>query len=256
VARVALPTVPTGGFRVPRRRVRLLAILAVRDGAAVLPGWFGNVGPHVDGVVALDDGSTDGTCELLERQPEVVELLRVPADRPAWDEVGNYKRLVHAAIRHGADWIVTLDADHRIEREFRSRVERAIRRGRALGYSVLAFRMRELWDAPDRYRADGIWGQKRRPWIFRARADHVFDEQPLHGSKAPQQGRIRGHFPLADIEVYHLKMIRPADRVARRVRYETMDPEARYQRDVGYAYLTDENGLRLKSVPPARMWSE
>ena len=236
--------------------MRLLAVLATRNEAHRLPGWFRNVGPHVDGVVALDDGSTDGTVELLAARAEVLELLTVPPERPVWDEVGNYRRLVEAALRNGADWIVHLDADHRVEREFRSRVERVIRRGRPFGFSVYAFRMRELWDRPDRYRADGLWGQKRRAWVFRARPDHVFDERPLHASKAPQQGRVRGRFPLADLQVYHLKMLRPEDRAARRERYETMDPEARWQPELGYAYLTDEDGLRLEPVEPARAWVE
>lgn len=74
------------------RRTRLLALLALRDGMRHLPGFLRNVAPQVDGIIALDDGSSDGTPELLARHQAVIELLRVPRDQPTWDEVGNHRR--------------------------------------------------------------------------------------------------------------------------------------------------------------------
>ena len=99
----------------------------------------------------------------------MLEVLRVPGDRPAWDEVGNYRRLVEAALRHGATWAVSIDADERVERDFRRRAERVIARGRWLGLSAYAVRLRELWDAPDQYRSDGVWGRKGPARLFRLR---------------------------------------------------------------------------------------
>jgi hypothetical protein len=114
-------------------------------------------------------------------------------------------------------------------------------------------RLRELWDAPHRFRADGIWGRKVVARLFEARADHVFDERSLHGLKPPLQARLaNGWYPVADLFVYHLRMIEAADRRARRERYERADPEARYQPGLGYAYLTDESGLRLRAVRSRR----
>jgi hypothetical protein len=238
-----------------RRRVRLLALLAARDEMRFLPGLIENLGPQVDGIVALDDGSTDGTGAFLASRPEVVELLHVPPDRPTWDEPGNHRRLVEAALRHGADWLLVVDADERLERRFRERAERIIERGRRAGRTAYAVHVRELW-APDRYRVDGIWGAKLQATLFQARPDHDFDSRPLHGLKAPLQARpANGRFPVANLNVYHLRMIRPEDRLARRRRYELADPEARWQPNLGYAYLTDEAGLRLKKIPRRRSYA-
>lgn len=244
--------VPSWGLR-RRRSLRLVALLACRDEMCFLPGLMANVAPHVDGIVALDDGSSDGSAEFLAERPELLELIRRPRERPDWDEAGNYRALVEAALRQGADWAISLDADERVEREFRVRAERVIRRGEALGLSAYAVRLRDLWDSRDRYRADGLWAGKAPPRLFRLRDDHDFDDRPLHASKVPGQA---GRVPTADLLVYHLRMLTPEDRRARRERYERLDPEARWQPREGYAYLTDETGLVLRRVPRRRGFVE
>lgn len=239
-----------------RRTVRLLAVTAVRDEERFIPGLLRNLAPQVDGIVALDDGSSDGSLRLLEACPQVLQVLRNRPDRPGWDEPGDFRRLVAAALGHGAEWLIAVDADERLERDFRVRAERVIRRGRRLGLRAFQVRIRECWDAPDRYRADGIWGLKWAPRFFRARAGLQFDARPLHAAKAPLQGKVLGIFPLADLFIYHLRMVSPADREARRRRYEALDPCALCQPGMGYGYLTDESGLRLRRVPAARGYEE
>lgn len=237
------------------RRIKLTALLAVRNGMRYLPGFLRNVAPQVDEIIALDDGSSDGSAALLAEHKAVVELLQNPIDRPAWDEVGNHRALIQAALRHGADWVVCVDADERLEEHFRARAERVIARARLFGHSAYAVRLRELWDDPGQYRVDGIWGRKAVARLFRLREDHEFDTRPLHGLKAPLQASRRGRFPKADLNIYHLAMLRAEDREMRRRRYEEADPECRWQR-IGYAYLTDESGLTLRSLTPRRGFTE
>ena len=250
--------VPSGGPPIPpRARIRLFALLACRDEMAHLPGYIANVAPHVDGIVAFDDGSTDGSRAYLEARPEVLSVLRGAQARERWDEVGNYRALVEEALRLGGGWALSLDADERLERDFRARAERVIARGRLLGLSAYSVAMRELWDGPDRYRADGVWGRKAPPRLFRLRHDHRFDSRELHGSKVPLQAlESRGRIALADLEVYHLGMIGEQDRRERRERYERLDPEALWQSREGYGYLTDPAGLELRPVPADRGWTE
>jgi len=51
-------------------------------------------------------------------------------------------------------------------------------------------------------------------------------------------------------------MMRWKDREERRNRYMKLDPEARWQPAVGYDYLTDERGLRLRRIPAGRRYLE
>jgi hypothetical protein len=233
-----------------RRPVRLLALLAFHDERRYLPGWFANVPPEVDGVVALDDGSTDGSAELVAAQLSVLALLRRERREPhVWHDGENHRLLAEAARRLGADWLLGVDADERLECGFGARARALVTdRGAARAYYV---HVRELWDAPDRMRVDGVWGGKRSARLFAARRRARYDDRALHGHWAPLDARDGDDFRQADLYLYHLRMIRPEDRQARRDKYRRLDPERRFQ-SIGYDYLTDTAGLALAPLPPGR----
>jgi hypothetical protein len=220
-----------------------------------LPDYFAGVRGIVDGVVALDDGSTDGSTEYVAAQPEVLELLRLPPRLDhQWDDAANHQRLVEAAWAHDPDWLLGLDADERLERGFRARAERQIRTGEGAGIRAWRLHVRELWDHPWRFRADGVWEGKSSARLFAARRDHQFHMQRLHCHWAPLNSRVGGDFPPADLLLYHLRMLRPEDRLARQQRYLRLDPDRRQQAS-GYDYLTDTAGLRLRKVPRWRRYA-
>lgn len=234
-----------------RRKRRLIALIAFRDEMRFLPGLFENLAGQVDGIVALDDGSTDGSDEFVRTQPVVLELLSVPPGAQEELEDGrNHRALTEAAWEHEPDWLLGIDADERVERSFRARAEREIDRVERAGYDSLWVRFRELWDAPDRYRCDGQWGHKRKACLFEARRDHVFDDRRVHAIWASQD-RSNDERPMGDLFLYHLRMMRPEDRAARVARYRRIDPDSEWQ-EIGYDYLLDVDGLELAEIEPGR----
>lgn len=238
----------------PRRRdrPRLFGLLSFRDEMRFLPGWFASNAHQLDGVIAYDDGSSDGSAEFVAAQPSVLELVRKPRGASdAWDEPAIHAELIAAAGRHDADWLVAVDADERLEEEFGERARREIVRLSRRGVTAASVRVRELWDAPDQYRSDGLWGNKRPARLFAWRPDPVLDPRPVHGHWAPVNSFHWGIFRHTELTIYHLRMVRAADREARRRRYETADPHGEYQ-SIGYAYLTDATGLELTALPDGR----
>ena len=240
------------GLRRRRRRRRcLFALVAFRDEMRFLPGLIENLSPHVDGIVALDDQSEDDSAEFMASQPLVVELLRIPPGAQGELEDGrNHRALTEASWKHDPDWLLGIDADERVERDFRSRAEGEIDRAESLGHDALWVHFRELWDEPDHFRSDGLWGGKRKACLFRARRDHRFDDRRVHAIWASMP-IPDGDWPQADLNLYHLRMLDQRDRPERVARYRRIDPANVWQ-PIGYDYLLEESGLEVERIAAGR----
>ena len=233
------------------RRRRLLALVTFRDEMRFLPGLIENLAGQVDGLIALDDQSKDASAAFLAAQPLTLELLSVePGGQGENEDARNHRALVEAAWRHRPDWLLGIDADERLERDFRPRAESEIREAERLGNTALWVPFRELWDAPDQVRVDGIWGAKRKACLFRSDPNHRFDERRLHANWASWPPP-RADYPVADLRLYHLRMIDPADRERRVKHYQRLDPERIWQ-PIGYDYMLDEAGIELVLLEAGR----
>jgi SAM-dependent methyltransferase len=237
--------------RGPQRRRRILALVPVRDEMRYLPDLLENLQGQVDGVIALDDGSTDGSRGFLESHPFVTELRTVPPGTQEYMEDGrNHLALLDAAWGHDADWLLGIDADERLERDFRRRAEAEIDRAEAAGEIAFWVPFRQLWDSRDQVRMDGDWAERRKACLFKADRTAQFEKRRLHSIWAPWPPP-NGEYPTADLRLYHLRTIEAEDRRARAERYETIDPDRVWQ-EAGYDHLSDEEGIRLEPIEPGR----
>ena len=90
---------------------KLVMMLRVKDGIFFVHEWLACYENLVDEIVALDNGSTDGTYEVLKAHPKVVEVLRTEG----YNE-GRDKNLLYQHVRkRNPDWCIWLDVDEIFE---------------------------------------------------------------------------------------------------------------------------------------------
>lgn len=246
-------TTPPPAMRLTSR-LRTVVVMQVRNEARHLPGCLAHLREHVDGIVALDDGSTDDTARILRCEPKMLEVLTRPAREPhVWHENENKRLLLECAQRHGAGWVLACDADERYETLFLQHLRAIVDSLPDGSLSCLSLSCRELWNSPLTWRSDGIWGRKSRARLFRLPREIAFDESPgLHGAWYPDQVRRHGVMFSSYYQLYHLGSILQEDRVRRRDLYNRLDPARRFQ-PIGYDYLAEEGeGVRIETIRPDR----
>lgn len=86
--------------------------MLVRDEADVVDAQIAfHLSAGVDFVIATDHGSQDGTTDILESYAREGHLLRIPESGVARESEWRTSMVQMAATAHGADWVISGDAD-------------------------------------------------------------------------------------------------------------------------------------------------
>ena len=211
------------------KKPKVLAVYSFRYDAHLVPAMKANLDGAVDGFVSFDDTQS---AELFSSEP---------ARRTA---------LLKTAVETGADWILAVDPDERFEPALHERIEDMVSGDRA---KIWQFHVRELYET-DAYRSDGLWDKKTVDRLFST--DYALaDERALHAPwPGPATTGVRAGVRTASgLNLYHLKMLTPERRAARRNLYADLDPARKFN-DAGYDYLDEEHGLELTKIPKDRMY--
>lgn len=201
-----------------------MAVFSYRHDAHLVPDLLENVAPVVDGWVAFDDTASG---EFFSGEP---------ARRQA---------LIARARELGADWVLAMDPDERLEIGAADRIRTLTR---SVERIIWRFDVREMY-ASDSYRVDGVWGRKQQDRLFPLLPAQQFSARPYHGQWRPTEGGYT--FKHSGLNLYHLKMIDPARRRARRDLYKRLDPQGAFQA-IGYDYLAEEAGMVLEKIEAGR----
>lgn len=228
--------------------MRIVCLVPARNAEEDLPALLDSTRHFADAVVALDDGSTDGTRAILESHPLVGALLSNPrrSGYEGWNDSENRNRLLQAAADLDPTWIVSLDADERMDPED-GRALRGFLAGDALpglAYGLQHFRM---W-GEDRY-------DPRPTWIFRVFAfepGQEFPPGPLHFDPIPTS-ITTDRWVRTTIRVRHVGAATEERRLARLEKYRAADPDAVYRTDFGGLADVIEDDLPVWPSRPAAL---
>ncbi len=227
--------------------VEVACLLPARNCADDLPGWFESVARFADAVVALDDGSTDGTRAILAGHPLVRRLLVNPvrASYAGWDDGANRARLLDAAAELSPSWIVSLDADERIPADDAAALRRFLRTGadRSCAYLLTRYRMAgdlDHFDAGRPFLVGRVFAFAPGQRMPRERLHFV----PIPPS-IPSAGWVR-----TTVRVQHLAGLTPERQRARLAKYREADPGRGFTRRYRALFRAPADVQRWPPRPP------
>ena len=225
----------------------IVSLLPARNASADLAAHLESVGHFADAVVALDDGSTDDTRELLEAHPLVHTLLTNPRrdTYEGWDDSANRNRLLAAAQELSPSWVMSLDADELMAADDAAAL-RAFLDGAPDPDDAYVFPHHRMLG--DLEHADGaiLWVGR----LFAPRTGHAFPDDRLHfvplPTAIPPERWRRTTF-----RIQHVGSLTDELRQARLAKYDEVDPHRQWQHS--YRHLLDQPRRPVAWPPRGRL---
>lgn len=91
--------------------MRVAGITMVKNEADIIGATMKNMVRQVDFLLVLDNGSTDGTREILDYYARYAPVTVIDDPEVAYYQSQKMTELAQRALRIGADWVVPFDAD-------------------------------------------------------------------------------------------------------------------------------------------------
>jgi peptidoglycan/xylan/chitin deacetylase (PgdA/CDA1 family) len=230
-------------------RPRVVCLLPARNAAADLPGYFESAARFCDAIVALDDGSTDNTRELLAACPLVKILLTNPPrdDYRGWDDAANRNRLLAAAAELNPEWIISIDADERIDPADAAALRDFLDRD-ALPGCAYGFRVVPMQEDLEHYRPQFLWVYR----LFAYEPGQSFPNRRLHFVPVPTS-IPRAAWVKTTLRIQHLGGMTATRRQARFEKYRQADPDRQYQSVYTHLLHEPSGDLHRWEVRPSNL---
>ncbi len=203
----------------------VVTMLPARNAEDDLPGHLASVAQFADLVIALDDGSTDGTRQLLETHPLVHTVLTNPRrdGYAGWDDSANRNRLLEAAQALSPSWIVSLDADELVAEDDAAALRVFLADGADPDDAYLFRTYRMIGDL-EHHDGSSLWVGR----VFSPRPEHRFPADRLHFVPLPTS-IPRERWRRTTFRIQHRGSVTDVQRRARFAKYREADPNRDWQ---------------------------
>src|SRR5690554_744333 len=208
---------------------RLLAMMPVRNEARrYLRVVFDHLAEYVDGIVVLDDASTDETFVFCRKYPAVTSYRRLSEPLFQKNESALRRLLWEMTVELNPEWILALDADEFFEPRAKQELPALIQGN---GYNLVRFPVYHFWGGFTHYRVDKMWN----PFYSRAACLARYNKSIIY--YWPQRELHCGRFPrevygqpvlLSSLRLFHLGYAAVKDREERYRRYRQLDPGGKF----------------------------
>lgn len=233
----------------------LLAMLPVHNEAGrYLKAALNRLSAFVDGIVVLDDASTDETPELCRNHSSVVRYHRLNESLFDSDEAALRRLLWKMTVELEPGWIIAIDADEIFESGINHEILLLTGETR---WDCIFFTIIHFWGDFTNYRVDGLWDPalSKTPCLYRFRKDieYHWPNRKLHCGRFPIEC-YRRPGSVSKIRLLHLGYAQQEEQYSKFQRYLTLDPQGEfcpathYQSIIAPPSLKQWTGERLANI--------
>jgi O-antigen biosynthesis protein len=235
-------------IELPKRMPRVICQMRIRNEEKWLLEVLDSIATVADGIVILDDGSTDHTPDICRSHPAVLEYVQ--QNEPILDEVRDKNRLLQMALAHNPDWVLSMDGDEILEDSASERILKAIRECPP-SVTILDIEFLYMWNDLKHYRTDGIYRRIFHHRLFKLENQ---DTASLHFRPTSHGGNFHcesvpsnlfGRSVEIDVKVKHLGYMDAQDRERKYKFYKSKDPVHAVKGY--YEHLLDQPGMTIEA---------
>ncbi|HBT17678.1 MAG TPA: glycosyl transferase family 2 [Firmicutes bacterium] len=207
----------------------LLAMMVVKNEANryLLP-VLNHLADYVDGIVILDDASTDQTPELCRSHKKVLRFQQLEQSLFEQDEAALRKILWEMTVGLAPTWILALDADEIFETRIIKELPYLIHQE---DFDLITFPAYHFWGDLGHYRIDHYWNPalSRIACLYRYQGNLTYHwtSRRLHCGRFPQEAYLAPR-RLSNIRLLHLGYAAKKEHSQKYKRYLSLDPQGKF----------------------------
>lgn len=250
--------------------MKIVALLPVKNEAWILPSYLEAISPIADLILALDDGSTDGSVEIL-KQNSKVQLYTIKDLGSVVSALGDAKnntgeqKLVDMSARRtfllkkareaGATHQLWLDADEIIPTHFQTKLQEVM--GQMKPGQKMVMSWITLWKKASEQRVDRVWKNLSKDFIFCDDGISLFPTQKLSEGRTPSNALYGNERVVSDIPVVHYQFVFFKRAMIKQAWYRCHEllQGARSARRINATYSIAEDSSEVQTIKVPTEWS-